>query len=285
MRYSISVTKRQYAKTPLLLRSLGIGHIQDPIYRPAGFPIWQLFYGVSGSGTFMMDGWRGILRPGQAALLAPDEAHSYQSLDGEWILHYVGFEGKLCQKLLASLGLGQSGLYSMARPEILPEHLYTLERIVLEARSDSGLQSSKVLYSLLLDFSQSLTPLPDSRYTETAGMEKEMILYLEDHFQEDISLDMLSAQFRRTPEYLCGIFKAATGETISHYLRHVRIHRAKLMLMEQPDASLREISEACGFHSLSYFGKVFREATGFTPQGYRLGAVRQQTPATVKKLR
>ena len=42
--------------------------------------------------------------------------------------------------------------------------------------------------------------------------------------------------------------------------------------MERPDAPLREIAEACGFRSLSYFGKVFREATGFTPQGYRLGS-------------
>ena len=274
MRYSISVTKRQYAKTPLLLRSLGIDHVQDPIYRPAGFPVWQLFYCVSGSGEYLLDGWRGILRPGQAALLAPDEAHSYHSLGGEWVLHYIGFEGKLCQKLLAGLGIGQSGLYSLARPESLLGHLKTLERIQLEAHADSGLLSSKELYSLLLDFSQSLSPLPDSRYAEISGMEKEMILFLEDHYQEDISLDMLAAQFRRTPEYLCGIFKAATGETISHYLRHIRIHQAKLMLMDT-DASLREICDACGFHSVSYFGKVFREATGFTPQGYRLGAVRK----------
>ena len=275
MRYSISVTKRQYAKTPLLLRTLGIDHVQDPIYRPNGFPVWQLFYGVSGSGEFLLDGWRGVLRPGQAALLAPNEAHSYHSLDGEWILHYIGIEGKLCQKLLASLGIGQSGLYSLAKPEVLLEHLKTLERIQLEAHSDSGLLSSKELYSLLLDFSQSLSPLPDSRYTETSGMGKEMILFLEDHFGEDLSLDMLAAQFRRTPEYLCGIFKAATGETISHYLRRIRIHQAKVLLMERPDASLREISEACGFHSVSYFGKVFREATGFTPQGYRLGSDRK----------
>ena len=272
MRYSISVTRRQYAKVPLLLRTLGIDHVQDPIYRPDGFPVWQLFYGVSGSGEFLLDGGRGILRPGQAALLAANEAHSYHSLEGEWVMHYVGFEGKLCQKLMAGLGLGQSGLYSMARPELLLEHLRRLEGLLLQASPDSTLQCSKELYSLLLDFSQALTPLPDSRYTEAVGMEKEMILYLEDHFGEDISLDDLAAHFRRTPEYLCGIFKAATGETISHYLRRIRIHRAKLMLMERPDASLREIAEACGFHSLSYFGKVFREATGFTPQGYRLGA-------------
>ena len=187
-------------------------------------------------------------------------------------MHYVGFEGKLCQKLMAGLGLGQSGLYSMVRPELLLDHLRRLEGLVLQAGPDSALQCSKELYALLLDFSQSLTPLPDSRYTEAVGMEKEMILYLEDHYGEDISLADLAGQFRRTPEYLCSIFKAATGETILHYLRRVRIHRAKVLLMERPDASLREISEACGFRSLSYFGKVFREATGFTPQGYRLGA-------------
>jgi len=187
-------------------------------------------------------------------------------------MHYVGFEGKLCQKLMAGLDLGQSGLYSMAQPELLWDHLRRLESLVLQAGPDSTLQTSKELYSLLLDFSQSLTPLPDSRYTEAAGMGKEMILYLEDHYGEDISLDDLAGQFRRTPEYLCGIFKAATGETISHYLRRIRIHRAKVLLMERPDAPLREIAEACGFRSLSYFGKVFRETTGFTPQGYRLGA-------------
>ena len=141
-------------------------------------------------------------------------------------MHYVGFEGKLCQKLMAGLGLGQSGLYSMARPELLLEHLRRLEGLLLQASPDSTLQCSKELYALLLDFSQSLTPLPDSRYTEAAGMEKEMILYLEDHYGEDISLDDLAGQFRRTPEYLCSIFKAATGETISHYLRRVRIHRS-----------------------------------------------------------
>ena len=271
MRYSISVSKRQNAKTPLLLRTLGIDQTQEPIYRPNGFPVWQLFYGVAGSGEFRLDGWRGILRPGQAALLAPNEAHSYRSLGGDWVLHYIGFEGELCQKLLVCLGLGQSGLYSLAQPELLLEHLQTLERILLAERRDSALLSSKELYSLLLDFSQSLTRLTDSRYAEATGLEKEMILYLEDHYSEDVSLDELAAHFRRTPEYLCSLFKAATGETISRYLRRIRIHRAKVLLMEQPDTSLREIAGACGFHSLSYFGKVFREATGFTPQGYRLG--------------
>lgn len=278
MRYSFSVTRRQHARMPLILRSVGIDHDQDPILRPKGFPIWQIFFGVSGRGEFYADDVRFVLHPGQIAILPPHASHGYRSLGGTWVLHYVGFEGLLCQRTMAVLGLSEAGVYEPADVPGLLGHLRKLEQLATAPEADSFRRSS-ALYALLMDLAAGLRRLPDSRAAAIEGLEKEMILYLEDHFQEDISLDTLSAQFRRTPEYLCSIFKSATGETISRYLRRIRIHRAKVLLMERPDAGLREISEACGFHSLSYFGKVFREATGFTPQGYRLGAARQQSPS------
>ena len=271
MRYSFSVTKRQAAKLPLILRSVGVDHEQEPILRPKGFPVWQIFFGVSGEGEFYADGARFVLHPGQLTVLPPHASHGYRSLGGTWVLHYIGFDGLLCQRMMAVLGLSEAGVYEPLEPAAFLTHLRTLEQLATSSDADPARRSA-ALYALLAELSATLRRLPDSRAAESEGLEKEMILYLEDHYGEDISLDDLSAQFRRAPEYLCGIFKAATGETISHYLRRVRIHRAKVLLMERPDASLREISEACGFHSLSYFGKVFREATGFTPQGYRLGA-------------
>ncbi len=172
------------------------------------------------------------------------------------------------------LGLGESGVYIPADPDRFLNHLHGLERLA-SAAEVSQTACSKELYALLLDLSVRLTRLPDSDAIEGSGLEKEIVLYLEDHFAEDISLDSLSERFQRTPEYLCSLFKAATGESIMHYLRRIRIHQAKIRLMDAPDASLSEIAESCGFHSVSYFGKVFREATGFTPQGYRLGKALQ----------
>ncbi len=270
MRYSFSITRRQYAHIPLILRAVGIDHLQDPILRPKGFPVWQIFYGVSGEGEFFADGARFVLRPGQIAMLPPHVSHGYRSLGGDWVLHYLGFEGLLCPRMMAVLALSEAGVYEPADAPGFLAHLRALEEMAASAEADAA-QRSAALYALLLDLAAGLRRLPDSRAAESEGMEKEMILYLEDHYQEDISLNDLATQFRRTPEYLCGLFKAATGETVSHYLRRIRIHRAKVLLMERPDDGLREISEACGFHSVSYFGKVFREATGFTPQGYRLG--------------
>ncbi|MBR3175345.1 MAG: helix-turn-helix transcriptional regulator [Oscillospiraceae bacterium] len=274
MRYSIHVTRRQRERIPLLLRSVGIDHLQEPIRRPQGFPIWQIFYGVSGNGEFFTDGTRAVLRLGQIAVLAPHTRHGYRSLGGDWVLHYLGFEGLLCQRLLSVLGLGESGVYIPADPDRFLEHLHGLECLA-SAAEVSQTACSKELYALLLDLSVRLTRLPDSDAIEGSGLEKEIVLYLEDHFAEDISLDSLSERFQRTPEYLCSLFKAATGESIMHYLRRIRIHQAKIRLMDAPDASLSEIAESCGFHSVSYFGKVFREATGFTPQGYRLGKALQ----------
>lgn len=270
MRYSLRITSSQKRKIPLLLRSLGTDHVQNPIQRPNGFPLWQILYGVSGSGEFFMEGTRAVLRPGQIAVLSPNTRHDYHSMGGEWLVHYLGFSGEACVRLLTCLGLSEPGVYTLSQPEVFLKHLLGLQKLIGRAENDA-LACSKELYNLLLDLSVIVRRLPLSQAAEGSGLIKEVILYLEDHFSEDISLSTLAAQFHLTPEYLCACFKRETQETIMHYLRRIRVHRAKLVLMEMPDLSLREVAIACGFDSASYFGRVFREDTGYTPQDYRLG--------------
>ena len=43
------------------------------------------------------------------------------------------------------------------------------------------------------------------------------------------------------------------------------------MVLADSDMSIQEVADSCGFHSASYFGKVFHRTTGYTPQAYRLG--------------
>ena len=270
MRYSINVTKRQRERIPLLLRSVGISHLQDPIRRPNGFPIWQVLYGASGSGEFFIDGERAVLSPGQIAVLEPHIRHGYQSSRGDWVVHYIGFEGESCLKFLSCLRMSRSGIYALSDPNLFLAPLRELEQLV-SASKVQQVPCSKALYGMLLDLSGGLRPLPMSQAAEGSALIKEVILYLEDHYGGDLSLDDLSSQFHKTPEYLCTLFKSVTGETIMHYLRRIRIHHAKVLLMEEPDAGIKDVSLRCGFSSVSYFGRVFRESTGFTPQGYRLG--------------
>ena len=271
MRYALRVTKRQVRKLPLLLRMLGTNHVQDAIRRPNGLPLWQLLYCVSGSGEIRFADRRSVVRPGQMAMLPPFEQHSYQKLDEEWVVHYLGFNGTACLSLISGMGLGQSGVLSLAHPEQFLAHVREMEAILTGQLQGKNLRCSKELYSTLVDLSLDVTRLPMMELSESSGLSREVMLYLEDHYAEEITLDQLSAHFHLTPEYLCARFKEETQQTIMKYLKGIRIHQAKIKLMEMPDANLTEIGRLCGFHSLSYFGKVFREATGYTPHTYRLG--------------
>lgn len=271
MHYTFRINQRQYRKTPLILRNLGTDYNQDDIDRPKGFPIWQILYGVSGSGKFSFGSTRGVLQPGQIILLYPGEAHSYRSMEGDWYVHFLGFDGSLCKELLFTLGMTRSGIYSLSSPDKFLRHVSALEELMSQRKPGCLAECSKELYALLLDLVESMTLLPDYLLTESTSLGREMILYLEDHFAEDISLDELSKQFGRTPEYLSSFFKESTGETVMKYLRRIRIHHAQVLLMTSPDTGLSDIAKACGFNSSSYFCKVFRETLGMTPQSFRMG--------------
>ena len=52
------------------------------------------------------------------------------------------------------------------------------------------------------------------------------------------------------------------------YIRSYRIQTACRMLAES-HVPVTEVGIACGMGNSSYFGKVFLEATGYTPRQYR----------------
>ena len=103
---------------------------------------------------------------------------------------------------------------------------------------------------------------PDGLVTEVMG-------YLEQHLSEDLALGQIAEEFHLTPEYLCARFKGSTGDTIGGYLKRIRIGRARMLLMERPELTLAQAGELCGYRSPSYFGKVFKEETGMTPQTFK----------------
>lgn len=218
-----------------------------------------------------MEGRRSVVRPGQLLLIGPSEPHSYASSGGEWLVHYVGLNGSSCRSLLSGIGLVQSGVYHLGHPQQFLDHVEALEEIVSDDLPEKHRRCSKELYSTLIDLSLDITRVMQLEYEQVPGLSREVVFYLEEHYSDEITLDVLADQFHLAPEYLCTRFKAETGQTIMQCLKKIRIHQAQLRLMEMPDAGLAEIGAQCGFRSLSYFGKVFRETTGFSPHAYRLG--------------
>lgn len=66
-------------------------------------------------------------------------------------------------------------------------------------------------------------------------------------------------------------FAPAVGHTLLQELTHVRMERARTLLLETPD-TVADIAASCGFNDANYFTKAFRHHHGRSPQVYRAEA-------------
>lgn len=64
-------------------------------------------------------------------------------------------------------------------------------------------------------------------------------------------------------------FKAVTGLTPNVYVQRLRVETAK-GLLRLTDVSIERVAARVGYSSKTYFSRLFRRATGFTPHAYRL---------------
>lgn len=92
--------------------------------------------------------------------------------------------------------------------------------------------------------------------------------HINKHYNENITLEEMSALLSFDSSYFCRVFKSATGATFTEYLNFVRICRAE-KLLSSSQSSILEISEAVGFSSVSYFNRIFKKYRHCSPKHYR----------------
>ncbi|MDE3066343.1 MAG: helix-turn-helix transcriptional regulator [Verrucomicrobiota bacterium] len=113
-------------------------------------------------------------------------------------------------------------------------------------------------------------PLPTPAGRAHALLES-VCVFLQNHYQYDITRNSVAEQFGVTPNHLSRLFQMQGHMTFSNYLTHVRIDRAKHLLW-QYNLKLDEIALRCGYHDTPYFCHVFKRLTKSTPAEYRVKA-------------
>lgn len=104
--------------------------------------------------------------------------------------------------------------------------------------------------------------------TNNLSIIKKSIAYINDHYNQNITLDMAAEHVGLNPAYFSTLFKKEMGINFSNYLLNLRIENAKLLL-KNSNLSLINIALELGFENQSYFSNVFKKATGMTPKQYR----------------
>ncbi|MGI6071281.1 MAG: helix-turn-helix domain-containing protein [Blautia sp.] len=115
-----------------------------------------------------------------------------------------------------------------------------------------------------------IRPLGEAPATETSDTHrlKDMLAYLNGHYQEDINLTDL-ARIAHVSEREClRCFQRTIGIPPMKYLQKLRISKACVLLADTA-TPITDISGQCGFESPSYFSQIFRRLVGVTPKQYR----------------
>jgi two-component system response regulator YesN len=108
-----------------------------------------------------------------------------------------------------------------------------------------------------------------SQQKGTTRIVRETIRFIKiSYSNEKLSLQSLCDHTHLTPNYLCSVFKAHTGQTINGYITKYRIDKAQGLLSD-PKLTVLQIAQLVGYSNSNYFAKVFRKVIGMNPTKYR----------------
>lgn len=160
----------------------------------------------------------------------------------------------------------------LARAETLLALLADCQQgLEAEANARLGPALQALLAALLHLVAGMLAPAtPSARAGTTRGEELLASFHrlLRQHFTTWKQPAQYAAALTVTPAHLNDTVKALSGRSISQHLQARTILEAKRLLYYS-DQPVKQIGYALGYDEPVYFGKLFKKATGLTPQQFR----------------
>ena len=131
-------------------------------------------------------------------------------------------------------------------------------------RAESAAAIRALFLNLIQDLSCAFTSIGNrSNYID------KLIDYMSLNYADPkLNVDVLADYVGLSPSHMQNIFKNATGNSISVYLRRLRLNKAAQMLTNT-SVPISEIAAKAGFSNSNYFYTVFKHHYSITPAEYR----------------
>lgn len=128
----------------------------------------------------------------------------------------------------------------------------------------SRLESRIMMNEIFLDIRKAL----DGETKEASSPVEPAVLYINRHYDKEISISLLAELCNMSPSYFRSKFREYRGIPPLKYREEVRVSWAKKYLKSNL-LSASEIAEKLGYCDIYHFSKAFKSSVGMTPSEYR----------------
>lgn len=241
------------------------GHFR---HRRHGAPEAVIIVCVGGLGWARVNGELIRVPAGSTLVLPPRQPHAYWSDSTKpwtiWWLHVAGADVE------ALVGLADSrpdeGVIEVSDllglTARLDETLGCLER---DETIPTLVQASGVAWA-------ALAQLAADRLSGVRRHRREPIQdaqsHLRQHYTGRIRVPELAKQYGLSPSHFATLFRAATGYSVTEYIRSLRMARAR-ELLSTSDLTVSAVAAIVGYNDPFHFSRQFRRQNGCSPSDYR----------------
>ncbi len=233
----------------------------------------ELYYLTKGSTKYMVGEKPFFLQSGNLIFVPSGRMHvtEYENIK-KCSRILLGFNDDMIPSRFRSFIDELSSDYFIYIPkDHLPQINTIYEKIEKEYRSQNQYKE-QILSILILELIVTICRLrekaPKYELSSTDELFYNISKYIQNNFQENLSLDSLSEYFAINKCYLSRKFKHTFGIGVNDYLTYIRMIHAEHLLCNT-DYPITRVATECGYNDSNYFSTVFKEEKGITPYKFK----------------
>ncbi|MGM9842202.1 MAG: helix-turn-helix domain-containing protein [Candidatus Limisoma sp.] len=181
---------------------------------------------------------------------------------------------------LESISNTQSHVYIRFHPcvTLSPEQFKRIEQLALSIRMRKDIESPlslSIVSALVAAFCYEIvdafisnTPVPLVQQTRKDKMFQKFLIALYQNYSTHRDVKFYADLLNLTPRYFSTLIRQVSGRTPIDWISLFVVIEAK-RLLSNPNISIKEVANRLNFSEQSFFGRYFKQYTGYSPSEYK----------------
>lgn len=244
-------------------------------FGPAVRQHYLFHYVISGSGLLMADDSKNVthnfsIKSGQGFMIFPGQINTYiadNKLPWEYV--WLEFDGLHAKQLITLVGLSPDAPVYHAKSHDFREIMKNEMLYIAQHNGQTPLHLMGHMYLFLDAFSRSVAPIQIVQGNTLQDFYiRESIVFVEQNFQNDITVADIADNCGLNRSYFGKIFHKALGQTPQQFLLNYRMTKAA-ELLRLTELSIGDIGKAVGYENQLHFSRAFKNIHGCSPREWR----------------